>query len=253
MDFDFTEEQLMLRQMAREFLARESPPAAVRGLLEDPQGYSEPVWRQLAELGLLGVAVPEACGGQGLGMVELALVLEEMGRAVYPGPFFATVVLAGTAIAAGCDDDQKARYLPDIAAGRTRATLALLEDRLAWDAGAVGLAARRDGSRYVLTGRKTLVPYAHVADLLLIPARTDGTADALYGGDPRHGITLFAVPRDAPGVEVQPLTTVDLTNRVCDVALHDVAVESEQIVGRSGEGWPILQTVLEHAAVGACA
>jgi alkylation response protein AidB-like acyl-CoA dehydrogenase len=78
-------------------------------------------------------------------------------------------------------------------------------------------------------------------------------ADAVYGGDPRHGITLFAVPRDTPGVEVQPLTTVDLTNRVCDVVLLDVAVESEQIVGRSGEGWPILQTVLEHAAVGACA
>ena len=237
----------MIRQLAHDFLTRESPPTAVRQILEDPQGYSTTVWQQMVDLGLLGLTFPEAYGGQGLGMVELALVLEEMGRVVYPSPFFSTVVLAGTALMAGGDDDQKTRYLPNIAAGRTTATLALLEDRLAWDASAVGLVARRDGSRYVLTGRKTLVPYAHVADLLLIPARTTD------GGNERHGITLFAVARETPGVEVRPLTTVDLTNRVSEVVLHDVAVSREQIIGRLDEGWPILETVLEHAAVGACA
>lgn len=247
MNFDFSDEQLMIRQLTRDFLARESPPSVVRQLLDDPRGYSEAVWSQLVELGLIGLPFPEEHGGQGLGMVELALVLEEMGRAVYPGPYFSTVVLAGTAIAAGGTNEQKARYLPDLAAGRTRATLAFLEDQPGWDAGAVRIVARRDGMRYLLTGRKILVPYAHVADLLLIPARTGES------GDPRRGITVFALQRDAPGVEVQPLDGVDLSNRVCNVVLRDVAVGPEQIVGRLDEGWPILETVLEHAAVGAAA
>ena len=262
MDFDFSEQQLMLRQMTREFLARESPPAAVRRLMDDPPGYSEPVWRQLAELGLLGITFSEAYGGQGLGMVELALVLEEMGRAVYPGPYFATLVLAGTAILAGCNEDQKARWLPGIAAGRTKATLALLEDRLAWGPEAVGLVARPHDSGWVLSGRKSLVPYAHVADLLLIPARTGQDGDpprrlAIHRkrgqAAEQHGITLFALERDTPGLQIQPLATMDATNRVCDVTLRGVGVDGSHVVGTVNEGWPVLETVLEHAAVGASA
>jgi alkylation response protein AidB-like acyl-CoA dehydrogenase len=247
MDFDFSEQQLMIRQLTRDFLARASPPTAVRKLLQDPRGFDEAIWSQFAELGLPGLAVPEADGGQGLGMVELALVLEEMGRAAYPSPFFATAVLAATALIAGGTEEQKARYLPDIAAGRTKATLALHEDYPAWDPAAVRLDARRDGGRYVLNGRKSLVPYAQVADLLLIPARTTES------GNPARGITLFAVPRNAPGLEIRPLTTLDLTTRVADVVLREVSVGSEQIVGRPDEAWPILETVLEHAAVGAAA
>ncbi len=247
MDFDFSEQQLMIRQLTRDFLGRESPPSVVRQLMDDPRGYSESVWAQLVELGLLGLPFPEEYGGQGLGMIELALVLEEMGRAVYPGPYFSTVVLAGTALTVGGSDEQKARYLSEIAAGRTRATLAFLEDHPGWNASAVRLVARRDGADYVLAGRKTLVPYAQVADLFLIPARTADTSD------PHHGITLFAIPRDAPGLEVQPLHSVDLTSRVANVLLHDVVARPEQIVGHHDEAWPILEAVLERAAVGAAA
>lgn len=245
MNFDFSPEQVMLRDLTREFLSREAPTTATRELLRDPAGYDPDTWRQLIELGLTGVSFPEARGGQGLGMVELALVLEEMGRAVYPSPYFATVVLAGTALQAA--DGQAAARLPDLIAGRTRATLALLEDQIAWDAVAVNLPARRVGAGYVLGGRKMLVPWAQVADLLLIPARTAEAAD------PREGITLFAVPRDAPGLEVRPTTMLDLTNRVAEVVLHDVEVGTGQIVGEPGGGWPILETVLDRAAVAACA
>ena len=101
MDFDFTQEQVMLRNLTREFLSRESTPRAVRTLMEDPRGFSDATWQQIAEMGLPGLAIDAGYGGQGLGMVELALVLEEMGRAAFPGPFFATTVLAATAIAAG--------------------------------------------------------------------------------------------------------------------------------------------------------
>jgi alkylation response protein AidB-like acyl-CoA dehydrogenase len=125
--------------------------------------------------------------------------------------------------------------------------LALHEDYPAWDPAAVQLDARRDGGRYVLNGRKVLVPYAQDADLLLIPGRTSAS------GDPARGITLFAVPRNASGVEIRPVTTLDLTTRVADVVLRDVALSSDQLVGRPNEAWPILETVLEHAAVGAAA
>src|SRR5919202_4404019 len=118
MDFDFTQEQVMLRNLSREFLARESTPRAVRSAMDDPRGFSDATWQQMAEMGLQGLAIDPGYGGQGLGMIELALVLDEMGRAAYPGPYFATTVLAAGAIAASGQPNQMARYLPDIARGR---------------------------------------------------------------------------------------------------------------------------------------
>jgi alkylation response protein AidB-like acyl-CoA dehydrogenase len=247
MNFEFDDTQVMLRSTVREFLTRESPITAVRGLLADPRGYDPSVWRQLADLGLVGLTVPEEHGGQGLGPVELALVLEEMGRAVYPSPYFATVVLAATAIQAGGSPEQQARYLPGLASGERLATLALLEDGLAWDAAGVQTVARRSGSRFGLTGHKQLVPFAEAADLILVPARTSDNPD------PRRGITLFAVPRDAAGLSVRPQATMDLTDRPAEVGLSEVAVTSEQVIGAVDGGWPILETVLQHAAVGAAA
>ena len=158
MDFDFTPEQVMLRDLAREFLSRQCPPTFVRRMMDDPTGYDEGVWRQLAEIGLHGVAIDEQYGGQGLGMVELALVAEEMGRAVYPGPYFASVVLAASAIVASGDRTQMGAYLPGIASGETRGTLALIEDAVTWGPESVGLRARPDGGGFVLSGIKRFVP-----------------------------------------------------------------------------------------------
>src|SRR5438445_586644 len=106
MDFDFTQEQVMLRDLTREFLSRESTPRAVRSVMDEPRGYSEATWQYMAEMGLPGLAIDAGYGGQGLGMVELALVLDEMGRAAYPGPYFATVVLAAGAVAASGQQNQ---------------------------------------------------------------------------------------------------------------------------------------------------
>src|ERR1700716_1019011 len=145
MDFDFTQEQVMLRDLTREFLSRESAPRAVRTLMDEPNGFSDATWQQMSEMGLPGLAIDAGYGGQGLGMIELALVLEEMGRAAYPGPFFATSVLAANAIAASGDANQMARYLPAIARGRTKATLAVLEDALSWAPSGVRLRAEQRG------------------------------------------------------------------------------------------------------------
>jgi alkylation response protein AidB-like acyl-CoA dehydrogenase len=262
MNFDFTPEQLMLRQMTRELLAGECPPPVVRQLMDDPAGYREETWRQLAELGLLGITIPEAYGGQGLGPVELALVLEEMGRAVYPGPYFASVVLAATALLAGGSEAQRERYLTGIAAGSTKATLALWEGDASWGMRGIGAVARPaapDGAGYVLQGAKRLVPYAHVADVLLVAARTEGSEGngspggrGLDGGAD-GGVTLFAVERETPGLEVRPLGTIDQTTRVGEVVLRDVEVGGDQVVGPVGGASPILEGVLRQAAVGACA
>src|SRR5215216_2715406 len=191
MDFDFTQEQLMLRNLSRELLNRESPPRTVRLVTEDRLGFSESMWQQMAEMGLQGLAIDAAYGGQGLGMIDQAVVLEEMGRAALPSPYFGTTVLAAGAIAAGGREDQMARYLPDIARGRTRATLALLDDSLSWTPSAVRLTAERRGNEFVLSGTKRFVPFAHASDLILVVARTGGGPD---------DTTVFVVRGDVGGL-----------------------------------------------------
>jgi alkylation response protein AidB-like acyl-CoA dehydrogenase len=244
MDFDFTQEQLMLRDLTREFLSRESSPRAVRSVMDDPRGFSDATWQQMAEMGLQGLEIDAGYGGQGLGMIELALVLDEMGRAAYPGPYFATVVLAAGAIAAAGQENQMARYLPDIAGGRTRATLALLETSLSWSAAGVALQASRAADGYVLSGVKRFVPFAHVADLILVVARTSS------GGD---GTTVFAVPSDAPGVSQVPNVEMDHTNRTSSVTFDAVRVGADAVIGEVDRGWQVVAPVLERAAVASAA
>jgi alkylation response protein AidB-like acyl-CoA dehydrogenase len=245
MDFDFTQEQVMLRDLTREFLARESTPRAVRSVMENPPGFSDATWQQLSEMGLPGLTIDAGYGGQGLGMVELALVLDEMGRAAYPGPYFATAVLAAGAIAASGQESQMARYLPDIAYGRTRATLAFVESSLAWTPQAVNLRASRSADGFVLEGIKRFVPFAHVADLVLVVARTSTS-----GVD---GTTVFAVPGHAPGLSQTQNVEMDHTNRTSTLRFDAVSVGADTVIGEVDHGWDVIGSVLERAAVAASA
>jgi alkylation response protein AidB-like acyl-CoA dehydrogenase len=213
--------------------------------MEEPRGFSDGTWQQMAEMGLPGVAIEAGYGGQGLGMVELALVLDEMGRAAYPGPFFATAVLAANAIAASGQPNQMARYLPDIARGRTRATLALMEDALTWTPSGVKLRAeRRVDDTFALTGTKRFVPYAHVADLVLVVART---------GDGQDGTTVFAVPASSDGIRQTPNVEMDRTTRTSTLNFDGVTVGSDAVIGQVDRGWDVIGPVLQRAAVGAAA
>ncbi len=245
MDFDFTQEQVMLRDLTREFMTRESTPRGVRAMWDDARGYNESTWQQMADMGLQGLTIDSQYGGQGLGMIELALVLDEMGRAAYTGPYFATVVLAASAIAASGQETQMARYLPDIATGRTRASLALIENALSWEPSGVGLKASRSGDGWTLSGTKRFVPWAHVADLVLVVARTSDSAT--------DGTTVFAVPSDAAGVSQTPNVEMDRTNPTSTVNLRDVRVGSDAVIGEVDHGWAIMGPVLERAALAAAA
>ncbi len=244
MDFDFTEDQVMLRNLVREFLTEQAPVAHVRQMMEDDLGYDRDIYRGLMGLGV--THLPESYGGGGLGMIEQAIILEEMGRVTYPGPWFATVMLAGTAIVSSGDENAMARYLPDASSGDLVMTLAFLEESLGWGPEAVSLMAQKDGDEYVLSGSKRFVPFGHAADVILVAARTGS-------GSGSDGISLIAVPRDAAGLMVTPTPLLDLTSKTATLDFQDVRVPAENLIGEEGNSWPALEATLRMAAVGAAA
>jgi alkylation response protein AidB-like acyl-CoA dehydrogenase len=244
MNVEFTPEQELLRSSARDFLARACPMSFVRQTLEEPRASLEPLWHELVKLGWTGLVLPEAYGGAGLGAVELAIVLEESGRALLPGPLLPTIV-AGWALALGGDEAQRARWLPRIADGRLRASLAQLEPHGGWGPEGIALPARRDGDGFRLAGIKRFAPEAQLADLLLVPARTGGRA--------AEGIGVFAVDARAPGVAIRELDYLDLTRRHCEVTLSDVRVERDAVLGDPTGGWALCERVADHARVALCA
>lgn len=244
MDFDFTEDQVMLRNLVREYLTEQTPVAHVRQMMEDDLGYDRDIYRGLMGLGV--THLPEAYGGGGLGMIEQAIILEEMGRVTYPGPWFATVTLAGTAIMYSGDENAMARYLPDASTGDLVMTLAFLEESLAWSPEAISLAARKDGDEFVLSGTKRFVPFGHAADVILVAARTGS-------GSGPDGISLIAVPRDSSGITVTSTPLLDLTSKTATIDFQDVRVPAENLVGAEGNAWPALETTLRLAAIGAAA
>jgi alkylation response protein AidB-like acyl-CoA dehydrogenase len=249
-DFGFSQEQELLRQTARSFLEKECPSGFVRRMMDDPTGTTDEFWGKLAELGWLGLIYPEAHGGVGLGLVDLTVVLEEMGRAVMPSPFFSTVLLGGLTIRLAGSDAQQAAWLPRIAAGQARATLALLEESARWNAAGVELAAKpAKGGGFVLSGTKLFVPDGHAADLLVVTGRT---ARPLKD-DPAHGVSLFLVPAETRGVATTLLPTMDQTRKLAEVTLGRVEVGPEALLGPLHQGWSTVARVLDRAAVALCA
>jgi alkylation response protein AidB-like acyl-CoA dehydrogenase len=246
MDFGFSEEQEMLRGAARDFLAKECDIPYVRRMMDDERGTTEKVWRQMAELGWMGLTLPEAYGGSGLTFVDLVVVLEEMGRLVTPGPFFSTVVLGAVALIEGGSDAQKQAWLPRIAEGKLVATVAQLEPSGRWDADGVALQAKPDGGGYRLSGTKLFVPDGHTADLLIVAGRAPGSKG-------RDGVGLFLVDRTAPGVKTTLLKTMDQTRKLAEVKLENVAVGAERVLGPVGDGWRLLERVADRGKVGLCA
>ncbi len=236
--FALTEEQQELRRTARSFLELKADEAEVRRVMETPEGYDAGVWRQMADqLGWQGLAIPENLGGHGFGFAELGVVLEEMGRALLPGPFFGSVVLAGGVLMQCEDHHAKTRYLPGIASGDTIATLALTEESGRWDAEGIQAAAHRNGDTWILEGTKTFVLDGHIADLVLVAARTDA------------GISLFAVNRP-DRLTRRMLSTLDPTRRQ---ARLDFVQTPATLIGCDGNAWPALGRALDIAAAGLAA
>jgi alkylation response protein AidB-like acyl-CoA dehydrogenase len=246
MNFGFSEEQEMLRDATRRFLDNECPTSFVRKMMEDDSAHATEMWKKVAEQGWPAILIDEAHGGVGGSFLDMVVILEEMGRSLLPGPFLATALLGTPAIIAGGSDEQKRSILPGVAAGETTLTLALAEQSGRYDAGGVSLAATAKGEDFSLSGEKFFVPDAHVADQIVVVARTG------QGSTAEDGISVFVVDAKAPGVTITQLKTVDMTRRQCHVAFQDVAVSGAQVLGGVGAGWPIVQRTLDQAMAGLC-
>ncbi|MGH9129914.1 MAG: acyl-CoA dehydrogenase family protein [Acidimicrobiales bacterium] len=236
MELAFTEEQEELGRTLRRWLDKRSPASEVRRLMEGPLGYDPEVWGEMAgTLGLQGMAIPEAHGGSGFGWVELGVVFEEMGRALCCAPYFATVALAATAILTSGDVEAMAELLPGIASGEVVATLAVTEPDGRPELEAIRTRATRlgDGS-WELDGEKCFVVDGQVADTILVVSRSD------------HGLSLFAVAGDAPGLARQALATMDQTRRQGRLRFSGTPA---RLVGVEGGADAGLRRTLELAAV----
>jgi alkylation response protein AidB-like acyl-CoA dehydrogenase len=240
MDFSFTSDQQLLKNSARAFLDEHCKPAAVRLLWDDPRGESDTMWKEMAQLGWLGLALPEAYGGSGLGMVESAILLEELGRAAYPGPYWPTM-LAAAAIDSAGTEAQKKRWLSAIASGDARATLALLDADLDWDPAALTTRAQQAATGYTLSGIKRFVPWAHVANTVLVPAQAP------------EGPSLFLVDPSSPGLKLSPVQGMDPATRWVQLDLDNVPVAADAVLGAPGRAAPLLASMLRRGAVGAAA
>ena len=241
MQFSFTAEQEEFRSVLRRFLEEKSPPSVVRRLMETEAGWDRTAWRELNEtLGLSGVHVPEAYGGQGFGAVELGIVLEEMGRALLCAPYFASTVLAATAIMNAGTEAQKRDLLPDIASGDTVATLAFTEPNGRWDATGIETTATPAGGGFRLDGVKSFVLDGHTADLIVVLARRPGSA-----GD--DGLSFFTVPGDAPGLTRRALKVMDPTRKLARLEFRGVEAE---LLGEEGGGALPFARTMTLAAVG---
>tara|TARA_Y100001934_G_scaffold255173_1_gene321893 strand:- start:8940 stop:10082 length:1143 start_codon:yes stop_codon:yes gene_type:complete len=240
MAFSFTDEQQAFREVVQRFLADKSPPTEVRRLMATEAGYDEGVWLAMAdELGITGLTVPEAFGGQGFGPVELGIVVEEMGRALLCAPFFSASVMAASAIRHAASAGQQERLLPDVAAGINRATVAAQEADGHWDPAAVGMVAERTADGFRLNGSKHFVLDGMSATRLLVAARAAGSAGA-------DGINLFLVDADSDGVKRRVLNVIDPTRKLAAVEFHDVAAER---LGDEDNGYSALRAMLTDATV----
>ncbi len=235
MNFDFSDDQKQLRDQARKFLSEKSSPKAVRNVLDGKAPYDKELWKGLAELGFLGVAIPEEFGGAGAGHLELCVIAEEMGRALAPVPFSSTVYLAVEALLIAGSDAQKKKWLPAIASGEAIGTLALFEGKGNPSPKAIKLAA----SNGTLSGVKKPVPDGAIADFAIVAARTGSS-----GRD--SDISLFIVDLKTSGVEVKNLTNLDPTRGQAEITFTNAKAEP---LGAAGEGWGIIGQVLDRAAV----
>ncbi len=239
MELRLESDQELLLDTTQRFLSTEMPIAEVRRLYDDPVGFDRALWRRGAELGWTSLLVPEALGGgsvSGNGLADLALVAEEFGRQVAPGPLLAVNVVAAALSRSG-SDAQRAEVLPALVSGEAIATWAFAESNDRWDAEGVDLTAAADGDRWRLDGTKCFVQDATVADQVLVTARTG------------EGLSQFLVPAGSPGMTVEPLTSLDMTRRYGTITFDGVAVSASALVGVAGGAGADVEYQLEVALV----
>ncbi|MBE0415829.1 MAG: acyl-CoA/acyl-ACP dehydrogenase [Dehalococcoidia bacterium] len=248
MNIAFTEEQEMLRTSARDFVEKECPARLVRQIEESEGGYSPELWRKMADLGWMGLVIPEEYGGVGGSFLDLLLLIEEMGRGCLPGPFLSTLVLGALPIMAAGTAEQKEEFLPKIAQGEMILALALTEPSARWDAASIAVGAVSEKEQYIINGTKLFIEYAHIADYLLCVARTK---DAPTGRG-EDGLSLFLVDARSPGLKCTPFKTIGSVPQ-CEVVFDNVVVPAKNMLGERDRGWPVVKDMLERGAIAKCA
>jgi alkylation response protein AidB-like acyl-CoA dehydrogenase len=237
MRFDLSETQALLKNSVREFLRRECPMAEVRRISDTADAFDGTLWSKIAAQGWAGLLFPEEYDGGGMGMVELAAAMEEMGRALMPGPYLATSILAGVAIESSASEDRRRRYLAPLCRGELRGTLALLESSASWDPSAVAMPATRGSGGLRLDGRKLFVQDAAIAGLIVCAARSEGEP------------TLCAVDARSPGLTISPMQAMDLTRRLYAVEFDGVDVPEPDVLARGERARAAIERTLDTGAV----
>ncbi|MDP7102102.1 MAG: acyl-CoA dehydrogenase family protein [SAR202 cluster bacterium] len=246
MDLALTEAQEMLRSSARDFLERECPTSLVRAMEQDDRGYPPQLWEQIAGLGWMGVPFPAEYDGADGSLTDLAVLLEETGRAMTPGPLFTSVVDVGLTILDAGTDTQRKVYIPRLASGALIGSAAILENDARYSAQAITLPAKRIGNGYQISGAKLFVEYANSADLLLVPVRTNASSTD------EDGVTVLLVETSATGVALEPMASI-ARDRQFAVTFDNVTVSDDAVLGEAGAGWPIVRRMLDRSTIFHCA
>ena len=242
MKLTLTEAQEMLRKTARDFLADKCPKAYVKQMEESEAGYSPELWKEMAGLGWMGLALPEQYGGGGMTFLDLAVLLEEMGRACLPGPFFSTVVLGGLPISELGSEEQRQKYLPPAIRGDNILTLASTEPgRWGYDVRELGVEAVSNAGNYIIDGTKLFVPDAHIADYLLCVTRMR----------PGNGMGVLVVDARSPHINHRLLKSIG-GDKLCEVVFDRSPVPETDLLGGREQDYSVVQDIIQRAAVAKC-
>ena len=243
MAFVLSEEQIMLRDMAKQFFSEQVPVTNLRQLRDNGSevGFDRDVWKQIVELGFAGILIPEEMGGTGFGPMGVGIVMQEAGRTLAASPLYSTAVLGAGMILAAGSENQKKEHLPQIAAGELLLALAIDETNHHNPAN-IAMAATRDGDDFILSGEKKFVIDGHIADKLIVATRTSGEA-----GDPK-GISAFLIDANTPGVTITRTHMVD-TRNAANISFDGVKVQSDALLGSEDGAYPELENVLDMGRV----
>jgi 3-oxocholest-4-en-26-oyl-CoA dehydrogenase beta subunit len=244
MNLKFSEEQEILKKFATDFLTEKYPKKFLGELEATEAGYSSDIWKGMAELGWMGLPFPEKYGGAGMTVADQMILLEEMGRAAAQSPYFATVILGAFPIYDFGTEEQKMKYIPEVAKGDMILTFALTEADGTNLASSIETRAKSSGNDWILNGTKLFVPFAHVANYILCVARTDDKAA------PEKGMSLFIVDKSAHGVKCSVMEA--LAGKPCEVVFKDVKVSKENMLGSLNKGWDYVKQIVSRAEVAIC-
>ncbi|MBU2648951.1 acyl-CoA/acyl-ACP dehydrogenase [bacterium] len=241
MNLELNREQKLLRQAARDFLKKECPRSLIREYRDAEEDYPRKLWQKMARLGWMGVAIPETCDGLGGDFIDLTILLEAMGEACLPAPFFSTVVVGAGALELSTAEDLKSEILPRIASGEKTVAFALIDPGNDYGYSHIRMAAVRQGDSYILEGTKLFVEYARSADYLLTVARSS-----------EEGLVILLVESGSAGIEMKPLQTLDYA-RQCEVVMDRVRVSDQTLLARGPAAEHLLSSLEERAGVARCA